>query len=198
MKILEGGANKHAVDDALSKYSIAQAESIWPQLKISSWSDHPRSVEYVAKCEVSGKLLVHITTDWKDCFLVLVMSPDELKAEGYILFDIGAEYQQIRLVCPTLGLDQVAEEGMIRSTVFRLPGKRDPFAILEANERNYIQAYWMEDDGLFDVEHQLVSIASHYDLETRVSAEVVVNLFLSYALGYKEWACEHTWKKMDI
>ena len=36
MAMREGGATTWHADDALSKYSLAQAESIWPQLKISS------------------------------------------------------------------------------------------------------------------------------------------------------------------
>jgi hypothetical protein len=54
------------------------------------------------------------------------------------------------------------------------------------------------DNGLFDLEHQLVSLSSHYCLEDRIDATAVVDMFLSYAFGKKEWARDHTWKKMDL
>ncbi|MBO0860110.1 MAG: hypothetical protein J2P21_16895 [Chloracidobacterium sp.] len=150
----------------------------------------------MARLNTSGTLLVHITADWKDCFLILVVPSHQLQAEGYLLFDIGAEYREVRFNCPAFGLDQVADKETIRRTVPLLPGAVDPFAILEAGEGTYNQAY--AEDGMFDVQHQLVSPTSHYCLERRVSDEVVVNLFLSYAFGRYEWAREYAWKKMSL
>ena len=196
LAILDGGATIEPAVDALSKSSLDQAQSIWPRLGISSWADRRRDVQSVARCRASGTLLVQITTDWKDCFLILVVPPHQLQAEGYLLFDVGAEYRKVRFDCPAFELYQVADEETIRRTAPRLPGARDPFAILEAGEGTYIQAY--AKDGMFDVEHQLVSTASHYRLESRVSAEVVVSLFLSYAFGKYEWAREYKWKKVEL
>jgi hypothetical protein len=204
--LLDGGTDKHPIGDDVSKACLSQAESIWPQLRMSSWTDRPRTIEYVARCRVTGRLLVHVSSDWKDCFLILVvpphhlpphhLPPHHLETEGYLLFDIGAEYREARLVCPAFGLDHVANESEIRGTIPLLPGASDPFAILETGEGTYMQTY--AEGGMFDVEHQLVSLASHYRLTRRVSAEVVVSLFLSYAFGRKEWASEYVWEKMEL
>jgi hypothetical protein len=201
LALLDGGTDKHPIGDDVSKACLSRAESIWPQLRMSSWTDRPRTIEHVARCRVTGRLLVHVSSDWKDCFLILVvpphhLPPHHLETEGYLLFDIGAEYQEARLVCPAFGLDHVANEPEIRKTIPLLPGARDPFAILEIGEGTYIQT--CAEGGMFDVEHQLVSVASHYRLARRVSAEVVVSLFLSYAFGRKEWAREHVWEKMEL
>jgi hypothetical protein len=151
--LLDGGTDKHPIGDDVSKACLSQAESIWPKLRMSSWTDRPRTVEYVARCRVTGRLLVHVSGDWKDCFLILVVpphhsTPHHLEIEGYLLFDIGAEYGAPRLVCPAFGLDHVANEPEIRRTIPLLPGARDPFAILEIGEGTYIQT--CAEGGMFE------------------------------------------------
>jgi hypothetical protein len=196
LALLDGGANTQPAADALSKACLQQAQSIWPRLRISPWMDWDRRIECVAECHPTGKLLVHVSTDWKNCFLILVVPPSQLQAEAYLLFDIGAEYRQPRFICPAFDLDQVADEETIRRHVPQLQGKRNPSAVLGIGDGTYIQAY--AEHGMFDVEHQLVSLSSHYCLEKRVNAETVVNMFLSYAFGKKESAREFTWKKMEL
>jgi hypothetical protein len=67
---------------------------------------------------------------------------------------------------------------------------------LETGDGTYLQTY--AKDGMYWVEHQLVSGASHYQLQQKVSAETVIDLFLSYAFGRKEWAREFVWEKMEL
>jgi hypothetical protein len=196
LALLDGGANTQSADDALSDACLEQARAIWPQLGLHAWEERNRSVEAVACCHASGKLLVHVSADWKNCFAILVVPPGRLQAEAFILFDIGAEYGDVRFICPAFDLDQVAEEGTIRHYVPQLGDKRDPFAVLEIGDGTYMQAY--AKGGVYNVEHQLVSLSSHYRLEKSVSAEVVINLFLSYAFGKKEWARDFNWTKMDL
>jgi hypothetical protein len=196
LALLDGGTNTQPADDALGNACLLQAQSIWPQLRLGEWTDRDRRVEYVARCHATGKLLVHVSADWQDCFLILVVPVGKVQAEAYLLFDIGAEYSEARFICPTFDVDQIADEETIRRYMPKLQGKKDTLAILQVDNCAYLQAY--AEDGMFDVEHQLVALASHYHLEQRVNADTVVCLFLSYAFGKKEWAREFTWKKMDL
>jgi hypothetical protein len=196
LALLDGGATPQPADEALSQACLQQAESIWPLLRLGSWTDSDRRIESVARCHAGGNRLVHVSAGRENCFLILVVPPRQVRAEAYLLFDIGAEYKEARFLCPAFGLDRVADEDTIRKYVPRLQGVTDPFAILETAEGTYIQTY--ADRGMFDVEHQLVSVSSHYCLGRRVDADTTVKLFLSYAFGNKEWAREFTWKKMEL
>jgi hypothetical protein len=137
-----------------------------------------------------------VTGDWDNSFLILAVPSGQVKAKAYLLFDIGAEYAECRFICPSFGFDQVAEEGMIRRYVPKLARAKDPFAILATSDGTYIQTYC--EKGKFDVEYQLVSLASHYCLEKSVDARTAVSIFLSYAFGKKEWAREYKWKRMEL
>ena len=196
LALLDEGADTQPINDSLSKVYLGQAQTIWPQLQIGSWEHRDRRVEYVARCHASEKLLVHVSADWKDCFLILVVPPRQLQAEAFLLFDIGAEYSEVRFVCPAFDLDDIADEETIKRCLPQLHGARDPFAILETGNGTYMQARAV--GGMFNVEHQLVSLASHYRLEGRVSSDIVVSLFLSYAFGKKEWARDFKWESMDL
>lgn len=196
LELLDGGTEAYQGGDTFFRVYLEQARAAWPVLQISSWEDRHRAIEYVAICRANGEKLVHISADWKDCFLILVVPQHQSHAEAYILFDIGAEYREARLICPAFEIDQVATQKMIRETIPRLKGETDPFAILQTGDGTYFQAY--EDCGMFDVEYQLVSLSSHYLLERQVDAETVLDLFLSYAFGKKEWARDYKWNKMEL
>jgi hypothetical protein len=196
LALLDGGTQPERASDALTKACLEDAKSIWPQLSLGGWTKRPRKVEYVAKCQGNGKRLVHVSADWENCFLILVVPLRKRRAESYLLFDIGAEYTLAKFICPPFDLEQTADRDTIRKFVPRLQGERDPFAILESGKGTYMQAY--AEDGLFDVEHQMVSLSFHYCLDERVDADTVVRLFLSYAFGKKEWAHDFTWNKMKL
>jgi hypothetical protein len=166
-------------------------------LQIGAWEHRDRRVEHVARCNTSETVLVHVSADWKDCFLILVVPPRQVQADGFLLFDIGAEYRPMRFICPTFELDDIADEATIARCLPQLQGARDPFAILESRGGTYMQTL-ARGGGVFDVEHQLVSLASHYRLEGRVTGDVVVGLFLSYAFGRQEWARQHKWSRVDL
>jgi hypothetical protein len=194
--LLDGGAKTIPAADSHSRVWLQQAQALWPQLRLGSWTRRARNVESVARCHASGTRLVHVSANWQNCYLILVVPPRRVQAESYLLFDIGAEYRKARLICPAFDLDQTADEKTIRMYVPLLHGNRNPFAILETGKDTYIQAY--AEGGRFDVEHQLVSVSSHYIGARKVSAKTVVDLFVSYAFGRYEWARAVTWKKLEL
>jgi hypothetical protein len=196
LALLDEGTDAQPIDDSLSRLYLEQAEAVWPELQTAAWEDRERRVEYVVRCRASGRLLVHVSADWKDCFLILVVPAGQVQAEAFLLFDIGAEYRPVRFICPAFEVDDIADEETISRCLPQLDGAHDPFAILESGNGTYMQARAV--GGAFIVEHQLVSLSSHYRLEERVSSDVVVSLFLSYAFGRKEWACDFKWDPMEL
>ena len=196
LALLDGGATTQPADEELFSACLEQAQSLWPRLRLHGWRDRDRRIELVARCQATGTLLVHVSADWPNCFLILVVPAGRPEAEAYLLFDIGAEYREARFICPAFDVNQIADAEMIRRYVPKLQGENDPFAILEIGDGTYLQTY--AEDGMYRVEHQLVSLASHYQLQQKVSAETVIDLFLSYAFGRKEWAREFVWEKMEL
>jgi hypothetical protein len=179
----------------LARAALGQAEVLWPELQIGEWSQRKQMVETVAICS-NGLQLVHVRANRKNCYLILVVPPQQLQAIGYLLFDIGAEYGDIQFTCPEFNIERKASKADIYQFIPRLPGKRNPTAILQRGLGTYMQAF--AEGDLFIVEHQLVSVAAHYELQERVDASTVIQLFLSYAFGKNEWAHEYVWNKMTL
>ena len=197
LDLLDGGVATQAADHGLAQTALATAESLWPTLKISPWDATSRTVEMIARCTNSGKRLVHVTADWKNCYLILVFECDSEIPESYILFDIGAEYSEVQFVCPAFEIAAPATEDLIAKYIPRLKDtESDPFAVLDIGDGTYMQAY--AEGSRYGVEYQLVSLASHYALDVSVDAATVVMLFNSYAFGRKEWAREYTWTKVEL
>lgn len=196
LQLLDAGVTTAEPAPELVRAALGQAEVLWPELKIGEWSAVKQKVETLAVCN-SGERLVHVRANRKNCFLILVVPPEKLRASGYLLFDIGAEYNDIRFHCPQYNIDCVASKADIYQFLPRLPGKHNPFAILECGPGTYLQAF-AGNDGLFEVEHQLVSTAAHYALSERVDLQTVTAIFLSYGFGKKEWAREYAWQKMEL
>ena len=196
LAVLQGGAKAVPIDNALRETCLVQAQKLWPELQYGSWEDFPRSVEHTARCVASGSLLVHISGNWRDCFLILIVPPDRTEADAYLLFDIGAEYQEPWFSCPAFRIEAKASEEIIEANLPKLHGLKDPFAVLEIGNGTYLQAY--AQGGVFDVEHQLVSLGSHYRLVQPVGSQAAVQLFLSYAFGKKEWARDFKWERMVL
>ena len=184
---------------ALSASALRIAEEIWPTLRLGEWSEHPREVATVARCESSGKRLVHVSADWANCFLILVFSPELDEVDEFILFDIGAEYSEARLTGPEMNVETTATRSLIEETLPKLQHvDKDPFAILDVGNGTYMQTLYDSEEAGFVVEHQLVSLAAHYKLPKLVDASTVVKLFLSYAFGKKEWARDFVWERIDL
>lgn len=193
LALLGGGANvaPPLADGARHASWLDHARQLWPALRLDAWEARPRRVDSVTRGS-GGERLVHVTADWKDCFLILVVPPGEDTPSSHILFDIGAEYSETRFNCPAFGLDAPVERDVIADVIPRLRGASDPFAILDKGHGTYMQVY--ADGGRFDVEHQLVTMPCHYQLHSTVSASAAVELMTSYAFGKYEWAKTRRWK----
>jgi len=199
LEYLDGGVVTIGTTPALSASALRIAEEIWPTLRIAEWSAHPREVVTVARCESSGKRMVHVGANWQNCFLILVFAPEQDEANEFILFDVGAEYSEASLFSPALDVDGMATATLIEETVAKLKQlNEDPFAVLEVGNGTYMQTLYDSEKEGFVVEHQLVSVAAHYKLPELVDANTVVKLFLSYAFEKKEWARDHTWEHIDL
>ena len=197
LNLLDGGAEQADASEEECHEWLQYAERIWPRLEISDWQAASRSVFFIVECAASGHRLVHVNADWENCFLILITPADTVEPEAYLLFDIGAEYRELTLICPTLQLEDAVTDALIEESIRKLPGREDPFAILDAGEGTYLQTFAEEEEG-FHIEHQLVSTACHYALPEMVSADVVIELFKSFAFGKKEWARNFQWHPMEL
>ena len=55
-----------------------------------------------------------------------------------------------------------------------------------------------EDDGMYLLEHQLVTTKCHYRAAGRLGAGVVCRAFISYAFEKKEWATDFIWEIIEL
>jgi hypothetical protein len=195
LEMLDGGVTTAEATPELIRAAEGQAEVLWPELNLGEWRARKQKVEKVAVCS-DGRQLVHVRASRQNSFLILVVPPQQLRATGYLLFDTGAETSEMRFSCPEFNIDRIASKADIYEFIPRLIGKRNPFAILGASPGTYLQAY--AEGDLFDVEFQLMSTASHYALVERVDAKTVIQIFLSYAFGKKEWARDFKWQRMVL
>lgn len=196
LRLLDGGTDSHVLEDDRADGWRAQARALWSELRLDRWAARARRISMVYRCRTSGRLLVHVTADWKDCFLILSVPPAADDADAWILFDIGAEYVPTQIDCPALGVRQQANERIIRDCLERLPACDEPFAILDKGRGTYMQCYAGADG--FEIEHQLVSTAAHYQLPSGVSVDVAIEILASYECGRFEWARDHSWVQMEL
>jgi len=191
------GATRIEVADEARVRALAAAETLWPALGLSAWSEHPRELASVQRSHATGAVLWHVTADHPDCFLILVSTDEAAPPYSYILFDIGAEYGPIYFVCPTLGIDEDVH-GMgrdaVRDALLRLRGRKDPEAFLDKGGGTYLGAHATP---TFYLEHQLVSPSSRYFVEN-VSDDAAVAAFLSYAFGRYEWTRDFEWQSIPL
>lgn len=196
LQLVAAGVTAAEPAPELVRATAGQAEVLWPELKLGEWSARKQKVESLSVCS-SGEQLVRIRASRKNCFLILVVPAGTLRASGYLLYDFGAEENEVRFHCPEFNIDRPVSKADIYQFIPRLPGKRNPFAVLERGSGTYLQAC-AADDERFEVEYQLVSTAAHYALTERVDAQTVIQICLLYAYGKQEWAREYVWQKMEL
>jgi hypothetical protein len=195
LDLIQAGTEKHAASDAVIHAALELARSLSEPLGLGKWAEPDPGKIYTRRCPSQGALLVHVPCGMEDCFFIAVVGRGAASAQEYFLFDIGAEYVQPRLECPAFSLAEVATEENIRRCIPLLPGKDDPFAVIELRGGTYMQVY-AELEG-FHLEHQLVSPAVHYRRCEAVSAEDAVETLVSYACGKYEWAYQQ-WERIEI
>ena len=131
----------------------------------------------------------------KDTFLIVVTHSDGI--DGHILIDIAAEYSNPFLDCPSAEFQGIPTPDDIKSMIAQIhPDDDNPFAILNLGDGTYMQTYRMHDG--FHLEHQLVNVASHYEISELATADQVVAAFVSYAFGKNEWLDSFTWQLQQL
>jgi hypothetical protein len=91
----------------------------------------------------------------------------------------------MKLVAPTLGIEQSATESLIGNVVSELAGRQDPFAILEQDELTYMQVLWTADG--YDLEYQERDVMHHFRLGRLVTASEATLALQNYLAGDETW-----------
>jgi hypothetical protein len=195
LDLIQAGTEKHAASDGVIGAAVELARSLCEPLGLGKWAEPDPAKIFTRRCPSQGALLVHVPCGMDDCFFIVVFGGGAASPQEYFLFDIGAEYMQPRLECPAFSLAEVATEENIRRCIPLLPGKDDPFAVIELRGGTYMQVY-AEAEG-FHLEHQLVSPGAHYAGTEAVSAEEAADTLVSYACGKYEWAYRK-WERIEI
>jgi hypothetical protein len=102
----------------------------------------------------------------------------------------------MRLIAPTLDIDEAATEDALRRCIANLPGKENPYMILEREELCYMQALWVGNG--YDLEYQDGSIDEHYLTKVPVSAEQAGDAFIGYMSQLDVWKHQYEFEKKDI
>jgi hypothetical protein len=91
----------------------------------------------------------------------------------------------MKLLAPTLGIEQPATEALIAEVVLDLAARRDPFAILQQDNSTYMQVLWTEQG--YDVEYQVGDIMHHFRLAQPVTAAQATLALQNYLVGNDTW-----------
>lgn len=195
LDLLEGGMERHLASDAQIAGALDLAREVWNPLQLGSWNEL-QPAPFAWRNQTRGHVLVHVPTDYQDCFLIVAVRQGAATPDAYILFDVGAEYVPASIACPACGLSGPASAEDIRVAMPQLPGNAEPFAVVELRGGTYMQVY--ADKQGFHLEHQLVTTGAHYRCADVVSAEVAANILVSYAFGKYEWAYDRRWERVIL
>ena len=102
----------------------------------------------------------------------------------------------MKLTAPILNIDEEATDRLIESSLSKLKGGIDSFAILGADEMNYIQALATENG--FVVQFQNGSLDEHYEFDTYLSRPQTIKLFQAYLQRTKNWQGNLSFSKVKI
>lgn len=192
LPLLAAGVDKHELSELEQQSALRKARRLWAETGLDDWKAHPRSVPYAWKSKDGSHVAAHVSADHADCFVILVRRG--ASDVGYLVYDIGAEYQDALFVCPSADIEAPAEREAILAT---LPALQDgDWAVLDRGEGTYLQA-WREADGSYVLDHQLVTTGSHYRAARPLDTEAVCRAFLSYAFERKEWATDIEWERFE-
>ena len=196
LDLLAAGGSSVPVPEELRAGWLEQARRIWPDTGLEPWQAQPREV-IACHRDPHGRLLVHINADHDDCFVILVCAPTQTAPEAWLLFDIGAEYNEIVFVCAYADYEGPAGDEVIDASIAHLNRHHDPFAVLLMGEGTYMQVY-QDESGQYELEHQLVTTACHYLAEGPLDAAAVAAVFKSYARGDKGWTTAVRWRRIEL
>ena len=102
----------------------------------------------------------------------------------------------MKLISPTLNIEQEANEKLVQEVIEKLPDKDDPFAILAKTELSYIQTLWTKEGYI--IEYQVESINNHYISVDYFSQTQVVQIFNQYLSSEDSWHQKYEFIKKDI
>ncbi|MFQ5735154.1 MAG: hypothetical protein ACE5KM_24740 [Planctomycetaceae bacterium] len=72
------------------------------------------------------------------------------------------------------------------------------FAILAQSEMTYMQVAGPVADGQFLLEHQIGSLAAHFETRDRLSIGQVIRAFQQYATGDDAWHRQYFWQRDEF
>ncbi len=103
----------------------------------------------------------------------------------------------MKLYCPTLGIEnEEASLGKLEYALRNLPGKEDPFLILEKSEMTYMQAEYLEKG--YKLEYQIKTVEEHYRSCNEISIEEAITAFRGYFSKLDLWKHELEFEKIEI
>lgn len=102
----------------------------------------------------------------------------------------------MKIICPSLGLEEEASAQRVAEIVPKLSYKKDPFVILEKDEMTYMQALWTPKG--YDLEYQEGNVFEHYWLSELTSQDDVIWALQSYLKDEPYWKTKFNFEKKDI
>ena len=102
----------------------------------------------------------------------------------------------MKLISPTLNIDQAATPRLVEEVVKNLVGRDYPFLILEKTEMTYMQSFWTEDGYI--IEYQEDGILHHYINGKFIAQDDAIWTLQSYLKGQDYWKNKHEFVKKDI
>jgi hypothetical protein len=92
----------------------------------------------------------------------------------------------MKLIAPTIEIDETATANLISSAIESLQGKENPYLILEANKLTYAQTLWIGSG--YELEYQTGSIDQHFKSVSVLSSKQVTDVLVAYLSGNENWA----------
>ena len=92
----------------------------------------------------------------------------------------------MKLISPTIEINEIATANLISSAIESLQGKENPYLILEVNELTYAQILWVGSG--YELEYQKGSIDQHFISISLLSAKEVTDALVAYLSGCENWA----------
>ena len=102
----------------------------------------------------------------------------------------------MRVISPSLGIEQPATAALIAKVVPELAGREDPFAILEQGELTYMQVLWTAEG--YDLEYQERDIMHHFRVAKPISAPEAILALQEYLTGDETWKHRLEFVRKDI
>ena len=91
----------------------------------------------------------------------------------------------MKLIAPTLDLNEEATHESIANTIQSLEKRDDPFVILQHNEMTYMQTLWTPEG--FSLEYQEESSNQHFQSSYLLPKEQVISCFQAYLSNDQSW-----------